>query len=162
MARTIPLRIRLLISNSQRAPKDASTVHLHPAVRPSTPAQGLEPPRLAHRASRGPSLRPASKPFSPGILPTPLPPPRPGILPDTLLSHRLPPNPPRVTTTRPAPVVNHADHADLLYFLHLQGTQGSTYVSSPTSSAVRHFFLRPRSGGVVTVTSCYTITLLSC
>jgi len=31
------------------------------------------------------------------------------------------------------------------------------HASSPTSSSVRHFFLRPREGGVVTVTSRYSI-----
>ena len=36
----------------------------------------------------------------------------------TYHSHRLPPYPPLVTTTRPAPAVNHVG---LLYFLHLQG-----------------------------------------
>ena len=38
-----------------------------------------------------------------------------------------------------------------------RGTQGTT---SPTSSSVRHFFLRPREGGVVTVTSRYLIKQL--
>jgi hypothetical protein len=33
-----------------------------------------------------------------------------------------------------------------------------TCTTSPTSSSVRHFFLRPREGGVVTVTSRYLIT----
>ena len=34
-------------------------------------------------------------------------------------------------------------------------TKAPTSASSPTSSSVRHFFLRPREGGVVTATSRY-------
>jgi len=94
------------------APKDASTSRS--STEYASPLRAAPPGTLCK-----PKLRPAPKPFSPGILPTPLSPPRPGILPYPPLSHRLFPYPPGVTKTRPALAMNHVA---LLHFLHLQAT----------------------------------------
>jgi len=121
----------------------------HPGFPRRVPAL-LAPTRLALRASpsSGPRPRPSPPASSPLLSPSPAPassptpPSHTAFPPIPLPSPRRGPRPP--STTRPSSTSFNF--------------KPPTCTTSPASSSVRHFSLRPREGGVVTVTSRYLIT----